>query len=30
MKVIDIKDVRKIYDETEVAVRAVDGCNLEF
>ena len=30
MKVIDIKDVRKIYDETEVAVRAVDGVTLSF
>lgn len=30
MKVIDIKDVRKIYDETEVEVRAVDGVTLSF
>ena len=30
MKVIDIKDVRKTYDETEVAVRAVDGVTLSF
>jgi putative ABC transport system ATP-binding protein len=30
MKVIDIKDVRKIYDETEMAVRAVDGVTLSF
>jgi putative ABC transport system ATP-binding protein len=30
MKVIDIKDVRKIYDETEVAVNAVDGVSLSF
>jgi putative ABC transport system ATP-binding protein len=30
MKVIDIKDVRKIYDESEVAVRAVDGVTLSF
>jgi putative ABC transport system ATP-binding protein len=30
MKVIDIKDVRKIYDETEVAVNAVDGVTLSF
>jgi putative ABC transport system ATP-binding protein len=30
MKVIDIKDVRKIYDENEVAVRAVDGVTLSF
>ncbi|HPT21646.1 MAG TPA: ABC transporter ATP-binding protein, partial [Bacteroidales bacterium] len=30
MKVIDIKDVHKIYDETEVAVRAVDGVTLSF
>jgi putative ABC transport system ATP-binding protein len=30
MKVIDIKDVRKIYDETEMAVNAVDGVTLSF
>lgn len=30
MKVIDINDVRKIYDETEVAVKAVDGVTLNF
>lgn len=30
MKVIDIKDVHKVYDETEVAVRAVDGVTLSF
>ena len=30
MKVIDIIDVKKIYDETEVAVRAVDGVTLSF
>jgi putative ABC transport system ATP-binding protein len=30
MKVIDIKNVQKIYDETEVAVRAVDGVTLSF
>jgi putative ABC transport system ATP-binding protein len=30
MKVIDIKDVHKIYDETEIAVRAVDGVTLSF
>jgi putative ABC transport system ATP-binding protein len=30
MKVIEIKDVRKIYDETEVAVKAVDGVTLSF
>ena len=30
MKVIDIKDVYKIYDETEVAVKAVDGVTLSF
>jgi putative ABC transport system ATP-binding protein len=30
MKVIDIKNVYKIYDETEVAVRAVDGVTLSF
>lgn len=30
MKVIDIKDVHKIYDENEMAVRAVDGVTLSF
>jgi putative ABC transport system ATP-binding protein len=30
MKVIDVKEVQKIYDETEVAVRAVDGVTLNF
>jgi putative ABC transport system ATP-binding protein len=30
MKVIDIKNVQKIYDETEVAVKAVDGVTLSF
>jgi putative ABC transport system ATP-binding protein len=30
MKVIDINNVRKIYDETEVAVNAVDGVTLGF
>ena len=30
MKVIEIKNVQKIYDETEVAVRAVDGVTLSF
>lgn len=30
MKVIDIKDVRKVYDETEIAVKAVDGVTLSF
>lgn len=30
MKVIDIKDVYKIYDETEVAVKAVNGVTLSF
>lgn len=30
MKVIDIKDVHKIYDETEIAVKAVDGITLSF
>jgi putative ABC transport system ATP-binding protein len=30
MKVIDIKDVQKIYNETEVAVKAVDGVSLGF
>ena len=30
MKVIDIKNVHKIYDETEVAVNAVDGVTLSF
>ena len=30
MKVIDLKEVQKIYQETEVAVRAVDGVTLTF
>jgi putative ABC transport system ATP-binding protein len=30
MKVIDIKDVHKVYDETEIAVNAVDGVTLSF
>jgi putative ABC transport system ATP-binding protein len=30
MKVIDIKNVHKTYDETEVAVKAVDGVTLSF
>jgi putative ABC transport system ATP-binding protein len=30
MKVIDIQNVYKIYDETEVAVKAVDGVTLSF
>jgi putative ABC transport system ATP-binding protein len=30
MKVIDINNVKKIYDETEVAVKAVDGVTLTF
>jgi putative ABC transport system ATP-binding protein len=30
MKVIDIQNVQKIYDETEIAVRAVDGVTLSF
>ena len=30
MKVIDIKDVKKTYNETEVAVKAVDGVTLSF
>jgi putative ABC transport system ATP-binding protein len=30
MKVIDVNNVRKIYDETEVAVKAVDGVTLSF
>jgi putative ABC transport system ATP-binding protein len=30
MKVIDIKNVQKIYDETGIAVRAVDGVTLAF
>jgi putative ABC transport system ATP-binding protein len=30
MKVIDIKDVKKIYAETEFAVKAVDGVTLSF
>jgi putative ABC transport system ATP-binding protein len=30
MKVIDIKNVQKIYDETKIAVKAVDGVTLSF
>jgi putative ABC transport system ATP-binding protein len=30
MRVIDIKDVHKIYDEDEIAVKAVDGVTLGF
>src|SRR5512137_1682384 len=30
MKVIDVKDIHKIYDEMEVAVKAVDGVTLSF
>ena len=30
MKVIDIRDVHKIYDETRIAVKAVDGVSLSF
>jgi len=30
MKVIDIREIYKIYDETEVAVKAVDGVTLSF
>jgi len=30
MKVIDINNVKKIYDEAEVAVKAVDGVTLSF
>ena len=30
MKVIDIKNVQKIYDEDEIAVKAVDGVTLSF
>jgi putative ABC transport system ATP-binding protein len=30
MKIIEIKDVRKIYSETEVAVKAVDGVTISF
>jgi putative ABC transport system ATP-binding protein len=30
MRVIDINNVKKIYDETEVAVKAVDGVTLSF
>jgi putative ABC transport system ATP-binding protein len=30
MKVIDIKDVHKVYDEDEIAVKAVDGVSLSF
>jgi putative ABC transport system ATP-binding protein len=30
MKVIDLKDVHKVYDETEVAVKAVDGVTISF
>jgi putative ABC transport system ATP-binding protein len=30
MKVIDINNVKKIYDKTEVAVKAIDGVTLSF
>ena len=30
MKVIDLKNVQKIYDEDEIAVKAVDGVTLSF
>jgi ABC-type oligopeptide transport system ATPase subunit len=30
MKIIEIKDVHKIYAETEVAVKAVDGVTISF
>jgi putative ABC transport system ATP-binding protein len=30
MKVVEIKNVNKIYNETEVTVRAVDGVTLDF
>lgn len=30
MKVIEIKDVKKIYSETEVQVNAIDGVTLDF
>jgi len=30
MKVIDIKNVHKVYDEDEIAVKAVDGVTLSF
>jgi len=30
MKVIDIRNVHKVYDETKIAVRAVDGVTLNF
>ena len=30
MKVIEIKDIRKIYNETEILVHAVDGVTLDF
>jgi putative ABC transport system ATP-binding protein len=30
MKVIDIRNVHKIYDETKIAVRAVDGVTISF
>ena len=30
MKVIEIKNVHKIYSETEIEVRAVDGITLDF
>lgn len=30
MKVIEVKDVQKIYSETEIEVKAVDGVTLDF
>ncbi len=30
MKILEIKDVRKIYNESEVQVKAVDGVTLDF
>ena len=30
MKVIDLKNVQKIYAEDEIAVKAVDGVTLSF
>jgi putative ABC transport system ATP-binding protein len=30
MKVIDIRNVHKVYDETEIAVKAVDGVTISF
>jgi len=30
MKIIEIKDVHKIYSETEIAVKAVDGVTISF